>query len=170
MVPLASLRPLRRHLGSFASRQWDRGRSTPLSPGPGGRSRLFPGFSCFCARLHFILSSSSRMHWSSFGGCFAAIFACFGGCFAAIIVLVGDCFGRMLGHLGCVAWVDALPSLLSCSPFALLRLLYLLADSDVWSYPELWSCRAMGLCVPSPIVLAVLVQCWGCPPLALWCL
>ena len=31
------------------------------------------------------------------------------GCFAAVVVLVGDLVERMLGRLGCVVLVDALP-------------------------------------------------------------
>jgi hypothetical protein len=47
------------------------------------------------------------------------LLACSGGCFSAVVTLVGDRFGQMLGRLGCVGWVDALPSLLSCRPLHL---------------------------------------------------
>ena len=82
------------------------------------------------------------------GGCFVALLH--GGCFATVVALVVDRFGRMLCRLGLsVRWM--LCHLRARRPFAFSTMVYLLAGSVAWS------CRGLGVGVPSFVVLAVLI-------------
>jgi hypothetical protein len=145
-APVASLPPLRRRLGSSAG---------------GGLLLSLESFH-FCACLRSILSASSRLRWSSSGGCFVApLFA--GGCFATAVVLVGFCFGRMLCRLGwLVEWM-------LCHLCCVVDLRSLDVVVPFCRFSSVVGSRFMGSWKFSPpLFLAVLVCCWVVLPLAWW--
>ena len=79
----------------------------------GGGRLLFSERIHFCACIRLVSSTSPRLHWSSVGGCFAALLFV-GGYFAAVLLwqmLYHHC--RLVGvHFGQMIRTDDLPSLL----------------------------------------------------------